>query len=85
MLNPVTYIRRDVFKLSQGAFGALFGKTQASVSRWEKARSIPNEIQPFVRDAARQQGLNWNDSWFFEAPEGGSGSVAANAAAPATA
>ncbi len=70
-MNPVTYIRRTVFKLSQEAFGALFGTTQATVSRWEKAGLIPSDVQPKVRKAAQDLGINWNDSWFFAVPEGG--------------
>jgi len=70
-MHPIEYIRRHVFdELSQAAFGGIAGTTQATVSRWENNELSPNSDQMRrIRTAATDLGKDWNDRWFFEAPE----------------
>ena len=67
-MRPIEYIRRNIFKTTQMAFGEVAGATQATVSRWESGELEPGrEEMTRIRTAAQQIG-EWNDSWFFEIP-----------------
>lgn len=68
-MRPVEHIRKSVFRLSQHAFAEVAGVSQATVSRWENGEFEPNrdELQR-IRDAARDNGITWDDRWFFESP-----------------
>jgi transcriptional regulator with XRE-family HTH domain len=64
------FIREDVFGVkTQKAFGELLGYDQATISRFESgARRLNVEAQHRIRAAAKKRRINWNDTWFFEAP-----------------
>ena len=48
MDNPVRHVRREMLKLTQAQFAALFNVQQASVSRWETAGRFPLSRCPEV-------------------------------------
>ena len=69
-MRPMEYIRREVFGISQVAMAAIARVNQATVSRWETGDSEPSRAEmDRIREKARQMGLKWRDSWFFEAAE----------------
>lgn len=69
-LTPGRYIRKHVFgELTQSAFGALLGYSQAHIHRWESGEKISREGQERIRALARTRGIDWDDKWFFEVPE----------------
>jgi len=70
-MYPIEHIRKVIFNVSQVAFGEIAGTTQASVSRWESGEQHPglNEMAR-IRASARERGIVWDDSWFFEVPAG---------------
>lgn len=66
---PITHIRKKIFDVNQATFGAIAGTTQASVSRWDNGLLQPSQGEMSrIRAAARERGLAWDDSWFFEVP-----------------
>jgi len=73
-MTPIENIRKNVFgESSQVAFGEIVGVSQGTVSRWEQGEFMPDgENMARIRSAARDRGLNWDDRWFFEAPESAS-------------
>lgn len=75
-MKPIEHIRKNVFNVSQAVFGGYAGTTQASVSRWEKGDQEPSQKEMAgIRQAALDQGLAWDDSWFFELPKSASASA----------
>jgi transcriptional regulator with XRE-family HTH domain len=69
-MRPIAHIRKDLFKLSQAAFGAVAGTSQATVSRWESGELEPSLEQiARIRSAAIQAGLQWRDELLFEPQE----------------
>lgn len=68
-MSTVHHIRKAILDISQADLAAIANTTQASVSRWEKGELQPDlEQLRRIRDAVRQRGLAWEDSWFFDAP-----------------
>lgn len=68
-MNPLFYIRKKLFDVSQSAFSEIAGTTQATVSRWEAGELEPGRDEMSrIRDEAAKRGLPWNDCMFFEAP-----------------
>lgn len=68
-MRAIEHIRRNVFDVSQAAFGQIAGTTQASVSRWERGEQEPGITEMSkIRLEARTRGLPWDDRWFFELP-----------------
>lgn len=68
-MNPLFYIRKKMFDVSQSAFSEIAGTTQATVSRWEAGELEPGRDEMSkIRDEAAKRGLPWNDRLFFEAP-----------------
>ncbi len=62
-------IRCNVFQITQAAFAAIAGTTQASVSRWESGEQQSDYTEMYrIRQAARDRKLAWNDDLFFEIP-----------------
>ena len=69
-MTPAEFIRKKVFGVrSQTKFGELLGYSQVQVWRWETGgEPISRAAQERIRAKARELGLEWNDSWFFEVP-----------------
>lgn len=67
-MNPIRFIRTQLFDLSQSEFANLIGRTQASVSRWESGGPFTNEDMAAIRSAALERDIAWNDQIFFEVP-----------------
>ena len=70
-MSAIRHIRRNVFRSTQAEFAILAGVTQATVSRWEDEDNgaAPSlEEMRAIRRAANERGLDWDDTWFFEAP-----------------
>jgi predicted transcriptional regulator len=66
---PLKHIRKNLFDISQTAFGEIAGVTQATVSRWEAGELEPSRDEMSkIRDEAAKRGLQWDDRLFFEAP-----------------
>lgn len=66
-MTPIARIRQEIFKVPQAAFADIAGTTQPTVSRWENGELSPDAIEMSrIRQAAREQGLAWDDRWFFE-------------------
>lgn len=66
------HIRKEVLKMSQLELAALAGTTQATVSRWERGELEPGLSEMTkIREGAQAKGIEWDDSWFFEAPATG--------------
>lgn len=64
MDNPVTYIRRHVFKCeTQREFAEILGTTQVTISRWEKWRRVPYNKWDMVLQAARDRNIKWKRKW----------------------
>jgi transcriptional regulator with XRE-family HTH domain len=68
-MNPIKHIRTKIFGLKQAEFAQLAGVASSSVSRWENGVPISVDEMRSIRDAARERGISWDDSWFFEVPE----------------
>jgi len=68
-MHPIEHIRKVILGVNQADFAAIAGVNQATVSRWEKGELEPRrEDLAKIRHAARERGLIWDDSWFFEPP-----------------
>ena len=67
---PIERIRREILGISQVAMAAVTSTSQATVSRWENGELEPDRSQmEAIRRAVRKRRLDWDDRWFFEAPE----------------
>lgn len=73
-MNTLRYIRKDLFGLTQQTFAAALGTSQPTVSRWELPEGHADRLAPSrdemaaIRVLARERGIEWNDSWFFDGP-----------------
>lgn len=77
-MSAIAHIRKKVLCVSQAAIAEMTGVTQATVSRWEKGELSPNLRElAILREAARAKGGDWEDSWFFEPPQGSAAQVEA--------
>lgn len=66
---PLKNIRKNLFDISQTAFGEIAGVTQSTVSRWEAGELEPSRDEMSkIRDEAAKRGMQWDDRLFFEAP-----------------
>lgn len=69
-MRAIGHIRKHIFKKRQAEFAAMLGVAQSTVSRWERGDSSPTlEEMTAIRSEAARNGLEWDDAWFFEAPE----------------
>jgi len=68
-MSAIRHIRKNVFAVTQAEFAAIAGVTQATVSRWENGIAPSLSEMQAIRAAASERGINWDDSWFFEAPQ----------------
>ena len=69
-MTPALYIRKHIFQMTQADMAEVLGCVQPTVHRYEINGFFPVEAQKKVRALAAERGLEWNDSWFFEVPEG---------------
>lgn len=70
-MNGIKYIRKSVFGQNQCAFADMLGVAQSTVSRWERGKvALMFDDMVKIRNIARGRGFWWQDSWFFEAPQG---------------
>lgn len=68
-MSTLKHIRTKIFKVTQAEFSTLAGVTQASVSRWENGVAPSLDEMKAIRAAAEERGIEWDDKFFFEAPE----------------
>jgi predicted transcriptional regulator len=70
-MNTLRHIRKSIFGLSQAELAAVAEVSQGTVSKWERGDLDPSrEEMARIRAEAMKRGLDWNDSWFFENPQG---------------
>lgn len=71
-MNPVKFIRKYVFAMTQQAFSAECGVSQSRISDWESQGRIPTDHQDLIRLKGKaicaERGEEWSDTWFFEVP-----------------
>ena len=68
-MNALTHIRANVFQMTQREFAQVIGASQSTVSRMEKGELfLDTRHQKKIRAIARERGVEWQDSWFFEEP-----------------
>jgi len=68
-MNPMLHIRKNVFAVTQAEMAQIARASQPAYSRWENGETTPTLNQmDHIRSEALRRGLNWDDSWFFEAP-----------------
>jgi transcriptional regulator with XRE-family HTH domain len=66
-MNTMARIRKQLFRETQSAFGAIARTSQATVSRWETGELDPTLDQLCrIRAEARRRRLPWKDAWFFQ-------------------
>lgn len=68
-MQPIEFVRRSIFKLTQSDFAAICDVRQSTVSRWETGSTFP-DIQQLgkIREEARRRNINLPDNVFFDAP-----------------
>lgn len=68
-MNPMLYIRKRVFGVSQTEMAEIAGVSQGTVSKWEAGLLAPDlaELERIRNEAAARE-LPWDDRWFFESP-----------------
>lgn len=68
-MGPIEHIRREVLKISQAELARVAETTQPTVSRWERGELEPSRAElAKIRQEITEKNLQWNDSWFFDAP-----------------
>jgi transcriptional regulator with XRE-family HTH domain len=67
-MNPICYIRKNVFGLKQATFAKMIGVGQASVSRWEHGGVPTLTEMATIRNAAKARNLPWDDELFYAVP-----------------
>lgn len=69
MMNALKHIRKNVLRVRQKEFACLIGVAQSTVSRWENGEPTPSLSEmAAIRNLAKERGISWRDSWFFEDP-----------------
>ena len=77
-MNPISYLRKKVLKVTQAEMARIAGTSQTTVSRWEAGELDPGMGQlRAIREAALARGVEWNDGWLLEAPGPANGEPAA--------
>lgn len=68
-MQPLEYIRREVFRVTQTEMAKIADTTQATVSRWENGELEPDRDQlVMIRNEALKREKEWSDHLFFEVP-----------------
>lgn len=68
-MSPIEHIRKEILGVSQAELARIAQTSQPTVSRWEKGELEPSRAEmQLIREAVKGRALQWNDSWFFEAP-----------------
>lgn len=70
-MSTIKFIRKSVFGVRQDEFAKIAGVHQGTVSKWENESLSPdyNSLK-LIRLEAKGRGLEWDDSLFFELPDG---------------
>jgi transcriptional regulator with XRE-family HTH domain len=69
-MKPLAHIRKIVFCVTQAEMASIVRVSQGTISRWEAGIASPDtEDMRRIRAAATRRKLDWDDRWFFEAPE----------------
>lgn len=64
------FIRTRILFMTLEDLAKLLNTSAPRVSRWEHDQSSPTRDEMIViRQAAQEQGITWNDLWFFESPK----------------
>lgn len=69
MDTTIKHIRKSVFQMSQADFAALIGRTQPTVSRWEKGVSPTLDDIRAIKQAAKNNRIRLSEKLFFETPK----------------
>lgn len=67
-MTPLKHIRTQVFGLTQVQFSEQLDVKQSTISKAETQGRISTSLQESIRGFAKNSGVAWNDSWFFEVP-----------------
>lgn len=68
-MNTLQFIRKNVFHMTQQQLAVALATNQPTICRWEKRGSCTFDAMQAIRRLARDRGVDWSDSWFFEIPE----------------
>jgi len=55
--------------MSQSDFAALIGRTQPTVSRWEKGVSLSLDDMRAIKAAAKEKRIRFSEKMFFDLPK----------------
>jgi transcriptional regulator with XRE-family HTH domain len=72
VLTSARFIRETIFGVrTQREFGELLDYSQSRISRLENGiEPMSREWMERVRALAKSRGVEWDDKWFFEVPDG---------------
>lgn len=69
-MTPMLHVRKTVLDLNQAELAKIAGTSQGTVSKWETGELEPDRDQlALIRAEIHRRGIDWDDRWFFEAPE----------------
>jgi transcriptional regulator with XRE-family HTH domain len=69
-MEPIKFIRTEIFQCSQTVMAEMAGVSQGTVSHWENGKLSPSQLEMSrIRNEAQRKGIPWNDNWFFEVPQ----------------
>lgn len=69
-MNPLRYIRTELFGLSQIELAKALKMSQAAVSRLENGETVLGaDVMTLIRNLARKKKITWDDSLFFDVPK----------------
>lgn len=67
--NPLRYIRKNVLGVTQTKLSEITGIAQSSIWRCENGEAVLDlTAMSRIRDYAKNNKIEFNDSWFFELP-----------------
>lgn len=69
-MNPIHFIRTEIFHAKQAEFAEIAKVGQATVSRWENGVCSPSlDEMRNIREEAQRRRIEWDDRWFFTTPQ----------------